>query len=143
MEEEAQAVGTVTFEIRGKDGQIIRQETARNLIVNGGRNALARLMSGDASKQVASFAVGTSGTAASLLDTALAGAFSNALTGVSYPATGKATYTWILDFADANGIAIREIGLLCAESTLFSRKVTDVIEKTADIQISGTWSFQF
>lgn len=41
------------------------------------------------------------------------------------------------------GLNIRELGLLCADGTLFARKVRGLIEKTSDLSITGSWTIIF
>lgn len=144
MTEQSIATGTLEIKVYDKDGNLVQQATERNLIVNGGRNSLARLLGGaGAGKQIATIGFGTNGTAASPPDSALTGAFVKAVSAVSYPQTGAVKFDWLLDYADANGTAIREFGLIASDGTLFSRKVRDLISKTAEIQIQGSWTIQF
>ncbi|MNC78397.1 hypothetical protein D3C75_1305980 [compost metagenome] len=52
-------------------------------------------------------------------------------------------FAFTLGESEANGLNIRELGLLCADETLFARKVRGLIEKTSDLSITGSWTIIF
>lgn len=140
------AHGEVHLEIRDKDGRVLEQFNQKNLIVNGGRDALIRLLGdGTAGKRINQIGFGTGSAAAALTDTALAaGAFVKAVGSVSYIATNQARFNWTLNSTEGNGLAIRELGLITVDGTLFSRLVRDLpINKTSDIVLYGQWLLTF
>jgi hypothetical protein len=144
MKENASIEGSFSLVIKDKEGKVIKTIKEKNLIVNGGRNSAARLIGGGGGgKQITQIAVGTSGTAASLPDSDLTDKFIKAVTSVSYPQTGAVTFAFEIGVSEANGMAIREFGLFSADNSLFARKVRDVINKTSDISLEGTWTIQF
>jgi hypothetical protein len=122
-------------------GVLIEEYEDRNLIVNGARAAVARLIAGDgAGKNINRIAFGTSGAATSPDNTEITGAYTKNLIGHSYPMTGQVLFTWDLTTTEANGKAILEFGLLCADNTLFARKTrAKPLEKDLDISIEGEW----
>ncbi len=128
-----------------KNGQVIQSVNEKNLVVNGGRNALAALIGGNGGtdKVVTKIGFGTGTTAAALTDDELTGLFDKAIDSVGYPQTGAVSFTWALDYAENNGVDITEFGLLCDDDTLFSRKVRDAITKTSAIRLEGIWTIQF
>lgn len=134
-----------SFEIRVfKAGREIEHYRDENMIMAQARNALARLIGGDGSgKTVTKIGVGTNGDGPTPDDTGLRDAYAKAVTGCTYPATGEACFDFTIGAAEANGMAIREFGLLCGDGTLFSRKTRGVIEKADDIEIRGTWTIKF
>jgi hypothetical protein len=77
-------------------------------------------------------------------DTVITGAFTKNVAGFTYPATGQVTIAWNLLTSEDNGQAIMEFGLVCADNTLFSRRVrANPIYKAADISIEGQWTIIF
>jgi hypothetical protein len=124
-----------------RKGVLIEEYEDRNLIVNGARTAVARLIAGDGTgKNINRIAFGTSGAAPSPDNTAITGAFTKSLLGHSYPVTGQALFSWNLLTTEANGKGILEFGLLCADGTLFARKTrAKALEKDSDISVEGQW----
>lgn len=51
----------------------------------------------------------------------------------------KLLIKWLLPRNQANGLAIREIGLLTADGTLIARRTRGLIEKTADMELGDIW----
>ena len=134
------------FEMRvyNADGCLLESYEADNLIVNGGRSAIASLIgAATATKDVTQIAFGTNGSNPVLTDTAITGAFTKAVGAVTYPATGQVRFAWSLELAESNGVTIREYGLLCQDNTLFARKVRADISKTSDVRLEGTWTIIF
>ncbi len=128
-----------------KDGVPIEEFEDNNLIVNGARLEMAHLIAGDVAKRsINRISVGTNGTAPTVKDTAITGAFTKAVDGFSYPANGQVQVNWKLTTAEANGLAIREFGLICADGTLFARRIrANPIYKESDISIEGEWIIIF
>jgi hypothetical protein len=124
-----------------RKGRLIEEYEDRNIIVDGARSAIARLISGDgAGKNINRIAFGTSNAAPSPDNTAITGAFAKNFIGYSYPMTGQVLFSWDLLTTEANGKGILEFGLLCADGTLFARKTrTKPLEKDSDISIEGQW----
>jgi len=126
------------------EGNIIEQYIDANLVVNGGRTAVMRLLGAATSgKQLTKLSVGTNGTAPTGADTAITGAFTKSLGTVSYPTISSVKFDWTIGASEANGIAIKEFGLLCTDNTLFARKVREVINKNSDIILNGNWTISF
>ena len=129
---------------RARDGALIERFEDANLIVNGAKDQLARLVGGNgASRHVTQIGFGTGTAAAAPGNTALTGAYWKPVTSVSYPATGQVAFAWSLSTAEANGLAITEFGLRCADGTLFARKVRAAIHKSDDLSLTGTWTIIF
>lgn len=127
-----------------KDGKIIESFQEKNLIVNGGRAAIANLIGGDtAGKSIVSIGFGTDGTLPVLTNTDLTDKFSKPVGFVSYPANETVQFDFTLEVGENNGVTIREFGLFCADGTLFSRKVRAAIDKTSAIRLEGFWTIQF
>ena len=62
-----------------------------------------------------------------------------------------AKFEFLIGAEDANGLAITEFGLFCADDTMFSHRVrrdedtmkVGVIDKMEDIEIRGYWILHF
>lgn len=133
------------FELRiYRAGRLIDAIVEPNLIVNGAKNQLARLVAGDfANRHINQIGFGVGTAAASPNNTALTGAFWKPIASLSYPATGQVAFSWALSTAEANGMAITEFGLRCADGTLFARKVRNPIHKSDDLSLTGSWTIIF
>ena len=87
---------------------------------------------------------GTNGTAPDSEDKVITGAYKKTLIGSSHPTAGQVLFEWNLLESEANGKAIKEFGLLCADGTLFARRTrTKALEKENDISIEGEWLIIF
>ena len=127
-----------------RDGQLVEEFAEPNLIVNGAKDQLARLVGGaGAGRHITHIGFGVGTSAASPNNTGLTGAYWKPVTAVSYPATGRVAFDWSLSTAEANGLAITEFGLRCADGTLFARKVRQPIHKSDDLSLTGTWTIIF
>lgn len=136
--------GIFRLDIRRADGSLIERIEEHNLIVNGAKNQLARLVAGDAAgRHITEIGFGTGTTAANPNDTTLISAYWKNVLSVSYPGIGQVAFTWSLATAEANGKAITEFGLRCADGTLFARKVRAPIHKSDDLSLNGTWTIVF
>lgn len=135
--------GDFYLEIR-RGGELIQVIDEKNLIVNGAKNQLARLVGGSVTnRHITQIGFGIGATAAAPTNTALTSAYTKGVTSVEYPATGQVRFNWSLSTAEANGLAITEFGLVCADGTLFSRKVRAPIQKESDLSLSGAWTIIF
>lgn len=145
MNESINLKGVFILEIIcARTGNIIESYEDRNLVVNNGRSAVMTLLgSASSTKQLTKLSVGTNGTAPNGSDTAITGAFTKSLGAVTYPTISSVRFDWTLGAGEANGIAIREFGLLCTDNTLFARKVREVINKNSDIILNGNWTISF
>jgi hypothetical protein len=126
-------------------GILLEYYEDHNLIVNGARTAMAYLAGGSGTgKNINRIALGTNGSAPSTTDTTITAAYTKAIINATYPAPGQVEINWNLLVGEANGKAIMEFGLLCADGTLFSRKNRGkAIEKDADISLEGKWRILF
>lgn len=103
--------GAFVCELRRADGALIERIEEANLIVNGAKDQLARLVGGaGANRHITHIGFGVGTSAASPNNTGLTGAYWKPITSVSYPATGQAAFAWSLSTAEANGLAITEFG---------------------------------
>lgn len=111
------------------------------MITHGFWLALQRLQTGDLDARITQVGFGTSGAAESEDDTALTGALVKPIAAVETDPERPRTlrFRWLLAPNEANGLMIREIGLLTADDILVARKVrASAIEKTPDMEL-GDW----
>ena len=129
---------------RASDGALIERFEDANLIVNGAKDQLARLVAGDTdNRHITHIGFGVGTAAAAPTNTGLTGAFWKPIASVSYPATGQVAFSWALGASEANGMAITEFGLRTAGGVLFARKVRNPIHKSDDLTLSGVWTLIF
>lgn len=130
-----------------KNGVAVEDIEETNLIVMTGRTRLAHLLAGNGSiGPVTRIAFGTSGVPPALSDTGIANAYPKNISGVSFPHPGHVEFSWGLGTAEANGMAILEFGLQCADGALFSRRIRESgrpINKESDISLEGKWTIIF
>jgi hypothetical protein len=133
------------FELRVyRDGALVEEYQDNNMILNAAKYALARLIAGAGSgKVITQIGFGVNGSGPSPDDTALTAAFTKTISGITYPAPGQVKFAWNLATTEANGMTIREFGLICSDATLFARKTRGAIEKAADISLDGSWTIIF
>lgn len=116
-----------------------------NLIVNGARSQMARLIAGEfTGRQISKIAFGTSKINPDPTDTSITGQFVKQIKGFSYPESGRVQFDWELLITENNGMAILEFGLLTDDGTLFARRTrANPIYKESDISIEGQWTIIF
>ncbi len=155
--------GSVDF-LTMRNGIIIDRWQSSNLIVDIGRDAMARLLGGNRTTFVTKIGFGTNGTPTQPQDTALANMFSKPLENVRYSgytgnyygenvavAPGQIRFEYFLNTTEANGLQIRERGLLFSDNTLFARVLRpqtpggqpDMILKQNDMTLAGAWTIYF
>lgn len=134
------ATGMVT--IRVYDGNMLVQEVYEsNLVVTLGKTNITHLLGGNAAgKRISHIAVGTNGAAAVIEDNTLTNMFSKLVDSATYPDSLSVQFNFDIDNDEANGITIREFGLLNEDGVLCARKIrTGEIVKTSAIRILGSW----
>jgi hypothetical protein len=155
-------VGLLSIKVIDSSGNIVTESTDQNMIMTSSKSVLANLIAGDGTgKVITNIAFGNSDslpspdntTIGSITSTDLvtglntvddqACAFLKAVSDHTYPSDGRVTFSWILDYGEANGLEIREYGLVCSDLTLFSRKTRNVITKDSDLYIEGEWTIIF
>jgi hypothetical protein len=143
MKEQITPKGVFTLKVY-KKGELVHTFSENNLVVVGGRTAIAKMIGGDTDGNVVTqIAFGESLAPANILDTALTNQYAKAITSATFPTAGQVDINWSLEEDEENGKSITEFGLLTASDVLFARKVREVIEKTADIRLEGKWQLIF
>jgi hypothetical protein len=126
-------------------GKLIEEYAEHNLIVDSARLAMTKLLAGAGDgKTISRIAFGANGNIPVLTDTEITSPYVKDISSVSYPANNKVEFSWWLGNDEANGKAISEFGLLCADGTLFARKSrTKPLNKEFDIAVEGQWIIIF
>ncbi len=136
--------GNLCLQIYRK-GKLVEIWKDENLVVDAGRNIMAKLVGGQTGLNINRVAYGTNGVDPSPSDTIIQNAFTKAISTVSYPVQSQVKFDFVLLESEANGMAIREFGLVCADNTLFARRTRGgkVIDKDSDFSIQGQWIIFF
>ena len=133
-----------------RKGKIVDEHHDHNMVVNVGRERLANLAAGLSDKYITQIGVGTGKIIEEETDTELQDQHLFPL--VNNSVDGRdAKFEFIIGEEDANGLAITEFGLFCADNTMFSHRVRRnedtgeiaVIDKMSDLEIRGYWILHF
>jgi len=114
MKDSFKLLGDVVIERRTRDGQTIDKEELKNLIVNVGKERVARLICGDGSG-IGAFthiAIGEGSTAANASDTTLETERAREAATAAYEANYKATFEKTFTFGSGISYSITEAGIL-------------------------------
>lgn len=135
--------GVLTLRIKRRGVPI--EEVRENLVVDASKFMLSRLLGGTVSNNsVAQIGFGTGNSAALAGNTTLTGAYLKAIASATFPSNSQVQFNFTLGTGEANGMGIWEFGLLSGANTLFSRVVrSSVLNKAADISLSGAWLISF
>ncbi|MQP64710.1 hypothetical protein GE253_05050 [Niveispirillum sp. SYP-B3756] len=136
--------GALILRIR-RGGVLVEEQKEPNMIMDVAKDALSRLIAGDgAGKAVTAIGFGIGGVPPTPADQSLTSPYTKTLSGHTYPARGQVRFEWALSTGEANGMAIREFGLVTSDGLLFARKVrAAAIEKADDISLDGSWTIIF
>jgi hypothetical protein len=128
-----------------KKGKLIEESGDHNMIVDGARLEMAHLAAGDSTgRHIVAIALGDNGDPPSAEDANITEPFIKPVDGVDYPEPGQARFNWTIAASEANGKAVMEFGLLCADGTLFARYVRQMpLNKDADFSLEGDWTIEF
>jgi hypothetical protein len=131
------------FEMRVyKSRKLVEEFTDDNLIMNIAKEQMAHLIAGEIlGRYITQIAFGTSNTDPDPTNTVITGQWAKPVLGHSYPVSGRVRFNWELLTSEANGMAIREFGLLTGDDRLFARKIRiNSINKESDISVDGSWT---
>ncbi len=128
-----------------ENGKLVQEYKVKNLVVDGGKDGVARLIGNDdPAKYINQIGVGTGSSAPVAGDATLTSLFKKAVDSVSFPATNKVTFNWTISLAEANGLTIAEFGLFMSDDTMFARRLAlTPIVKNNTISLSGAWTISF
>lgn len=124
-------------------GHVIQEWSDHNLVVDTGRIRTAELAGGLSNAYISQIGVGTGNTSESASDTALENQQLFPIQKTTIDGRDL-RFDFTINEDQANGLAIREFGLFCADGAMFSHRVrSGIIEKADDIQIIGYWILHF
>jgi len=135
-----------------KNGVLIEDVEHKNLIVNGAREVMAKLVAGVFSgRNITKIAFGERGVLPNENDTDIQNPYEKNISSISFPAPGEVQFDWGLSKYEANRKAIYEFGLITDDGTLFARRIREnndgnpasPINKEDDISIVGQWTLIF
>lgn len=126
-----------------EEGRLVSSQVVHNLVVLSGRNLLRDVLGGTVGTTAAAImhiAVGTSGTAPAVGNTALgAEVYRQVITGTS-TTDGSLNVQGYLGSSEANGNTLAEAGLFATNGTMVARALFDTpIEKTTTQTVSLSW----
>lgn len=130
-----------------RGNQMINKIDDHNLVVDAGRKRLAELAAGKVGSYAESYithiGLGSGNTVESVGDTELTDQQLFPLTSVEVNGRDVRCNFFIAN-DEAVGLSIHELGLFCADGTMFSHRVRrGVIEKYEDIELKGYWVLHF
>lgn len=141
MNEGLKLIGTAVIERRAKDGTVIDSEMVKNLIVNTGKEIVAKLI-GELESGLGGFsavALGTGTTGAVAGDTSLETEVARASATKAYEANYKATFEHTFDFGSGESYSITEAGIFDSAiesgSTMLDRFVFTAKEVDVDTDL--------
>ena len=147
LEDVSHAVtGEIHLEVR-RDNKTIAEFNDHNLVVDAGRKRLAALAAGQVGNYVESYishiGLGSGSNEETINDTSLENQQLFPLTSIEVDGRDVKCNFFIAD-SEAIGLSIRELGLFCADGTMFSHRVRQgVIQKYEDIELKGFWILHF
>lgn len=123
-------------------GHELWRDAGKNLIVRSGYETLADCITGNPDAAISHVEIGTNGGNPMLTDKSITDPVR-----IATQITAKGAEGFRLDFTIgyefANGMSIREFGIVTKDGRLFSRKVRAAIEKTEAMTIVGQWDIDF
>lgn len=147
MRDDITIKGEVSIRGYNEQGEQVLAIDKNNLVVTVGKGVLAAVLRlGTTTQVVNGIAFGTRADAPVLGDTAITGAFTKSIVSSSNPVVNQAQFNWALEYAENNGMTIRELGLIVdrtGTNTLFSRITTAAIIKTSSLRLEGSWKITF
>jgi hypothetical protein len=136
----------VVREVDAKTGELLSEEATENIITSAALSQVTHLLGGDtANNYVNRMQFGTGSSAPAVGNTALQQPITP-LVNVTYsypdalPSSYRVTFQGQLLSGQANGFAITEAGLVCADNTLFARRTFAEKDKTSDKILTFDWT---
>ena len=130
-----------------RDKKIIDKFDDHNLVVDVGRKRLAALAAGKvdsySESHISHIGLGSGSTTENVNDTELENQQLFPLTSIEVDGRDVKCNFFIAN-DEAVGLSIHELGLFCADGTMFSHRVRQgIIEKYEDIEVRGYWILHF
>ena len=143
LNDEAVVRGILEMDIYRR-GVLIEHIVEHNIVVNGGRNRLAALITGNSTKRVTKIGFGTSGVIPEISNLTLQDLYTKTIDS-AVVVGNDAVFKWSLaENEPPAGLDIREFGLITEDNILVTRLVrARVIGKDVDMTIDGTYTLHF
>lgn len=143
--------GRIEIKTYDLSDNLLYEYKSPNVIVNGARDTLARLLMGEATdvnnKKISTIKMGTNNTAPDRTQTALSDTSSVLSLAVSSTLVsgkpGEVKFTATMDSAVGNEVSYKEVGLFSADNTMFARQIHPTQSKTSDVKLEYTWIIAF
>lgn len=136
------ACGKLRLTAYDNEGRELWQDSGNNLIVQTGYEALSDCLAGNTNAAMSHVEIGTRGNTPVFSDTALTDPVRIHAEISSRGAEGV-RLDFTIGYSMANGMPIREFGIITKDGRLFSRRVRAAIEKTDAMTIVGQWDITF
>ena len=143
MKEQINLKGDVVVVLRDENGKIKEKREFTNLVVTAGKSWIASRMASGASTVMGYIAVGTSGTAAAVGDTALGGELARVSVTVSGGTASTNTVVFAASLPAGTGTGtLQEAGIFnaAAAGTMLARTVYSAINKGAGDTMDISWT---
>lgn len=111
MQDSIKLIGNVILERRTKDGEVIDREELKNLVVNAGKEVIAKLINGVSSQAFTAIGIGEGSTSPVVGDTALESEVEREVATKAYEASYKATFEKTFEFGSGVSYSITEAGV--------------------------------
>ena len=147
--------GVFSMRVKDRAGNIVEEYVDHNMIVNGAKLVMAKLVSDPAMYSdlfIRNIVFGDGdGTATPDQDSIDGNSWDKPLDVDSegkwyeYPegTADRVQFNWSLDYNEFNGHDIKQFGLLCNDGTLFAKKTRRAIYKDDTLSFEGTWTIIF
>lgn len=109
LDNEVKLVGEIELIVRDRDGKIIQREKIKNVIVNKGKEVIAKLINGISTKYFRYIQIGTGTAAPTPSDTELQSYYAEKEALCSYQADFKAVFSVTFTFSES--VTITESGI--------------------------------
>lgn len=155
MRDQIQLTGDVQRIIEWRDGRIEEFEF-RNTILKSGRQALAKVLAGDIGDEFAFYITrmlfgdgGTQGGVKKYVNAGRNGLFGTTrlskpvISNIDNSVPEQVILTSVIRFDELVGVTINEMATQMANGDLYSMTTFPDLSKTADMQITWNWRFNF
>jgi len=139
--------GSVEIRVKNvKTGEVVEHTKIKNLDLNNFYVQEASLLAGEGltTKYIDRMVFGTGTVAPVVTDTGLTGTVTASGTfSASYPSTTSVQFVGTLEGSQGNGVALTEMGLMCADGTLVTRTLFGPMTKSSLFSIEISWTIEW
>lgn len=135
-------VGKVNYKILSKKYGIIEHVVHNNMVMRNIKNVITGLL-GHGTDQITLFGVGTNTLIPVDTNTALTNQVITTLIGYDITQNNSVTFSYYLDYDEANDLTIGEMGLFTTSGVLVARVNRVPFTKTSDMALEGQWTLEY